>query len=82
MRYTSSRLTKGCVRWLSVRKALGEACESFGHGAPRLPQIVVGPNDIEAKVRLFELGADDHVVEPFDPVEFRARIKSLACRIG
>ena len=42
--------------------------------------MVVGPNDIEAKVRLFELGADDYVVEPFDQTEFLARIKSLVHR--
>jgi DNA-binding response OmpR family regulator len=42
--------------------------------------MVVGPNDIEAKVRLFELGADDYVVKPFDQAEFLARIKSLAHR--
>ena len=49
-------------------------------GLPLVPLMVVGPNDIEAKVRLFELGADDYVVEPFDQTEFLARIKSLAHR--
>ena len=59
---------------------VGEVCHALRRAAPRLPLMVVGPNDIEAKVRLFELGADDYVVEPFDQTEFLARIKSLAHR--
>jgi DNA-binding response OmpR family regulator len=59
---------------------VSEVCNALRRAAPRLPLMVVGPNDIEAKVRLFELGADDYVVEAFDQAEFLARIKSLAHR--
>jgi DNA-binding response OmpR family regulator len=59
---------------------VSEVCDALRRAAPRLPLMVVGPNDIEAKVRLFELGADDYVVEPFDQTEFLARIKSLVHR--
>jgi len=45
-----------------------------------LPFIVVGPDDIEAKVRLFKVEADDYVVEPFDRTEFLARVSSLIRR--
>ena len=61
-------------------KYVSQVCDALRRAAPRLPLMVVGPNDIEAKVRLFELGADDYVVEPFDQTEFLARIKSLAHR--
>jgi len=48
--------------------------------APKLPLVVVGPNDVDAKVRLFKIGADDYVVEPFDFRELTARINSLIRR--
>jgi DNA-binding response OmpR family regulator len=57
-------------------------CTAIRNVAPRLPVIVVGPNDVEAKVKLFELGADDYVVEPFDRTEFLARIDSFIRRLG
>ena len=57
-------------------------CTAIRNSAPNLPLIVVGPNDIETKVTLFELGADDYVVEPFDRVEFLARLDSLIRRLG
>jgi hypothetical protein len=47
-----------------------EICSSLRRAAPNLPVIVVGPNDVEAKVKLFKLGADDYVVEPFDRRDF------------
>jgi len=62
-------------------KYVSEVCDALRRAAPRLPLIVVGPNDIDAKVRLFEHGADDYLVEPFDQTEFVARIKSLITAI-
>jgi DNA-binding response OmpR family regulator len=47
---------------------------------PNLPVIVLGPHDIDLKVRLFELGVDDYLVVPFDPLELLARIGSLIRR--
>lgn len=57
-------------------------CSAIRNAAPKLPVIVVGRNDVEAKVKLFELGADDYVVEPFDRTEFLARIDSFIRRSG
>jgi DNA-binding response OmpR family regulator len=57
-------------------------CTAIRNVAPRLPVIVLGPNDVDAKVKLFELGADDYVVEPFDRTEFLARIDSFIRRLG
>jgi len=61
---------------------LCEICSAFRRAAPTLPLVVVGPNDLEAKVKLFELGVDDYVVESFDHKEFLARIKSIIRRRG
>jgi two-component system, OmpR family, copper resistance phosphate regulon response regulator CusR len=55
---------------------LYEICLTLRRTAPRLPLIVVGPNDVEAKIKFLGLESDDYVVEPFDPTEFLARIKS------
>jgi DNA-binding response OmpR family regulator len=54
-----------------------ETCSAIRREAPNLPVIVLGPNDVEAKVRLFRIGADDYIVEPFDRTVFLARIDSL-----
>ena len=56
-------------------------CSLIRTSAPNLPILVVGPDDTDAKVRLFELGADDYVVKPFDHQEFLARIRSLIRRL-
>jgi DNA-binding response OmpR family regulator len=56
-------------------------CSAIRRAAPKLPVIVVGPDDVEAKVRLFKLGADDYVVEPLDSPEFLARIRALLRRL-
>lgn len=55
-------------------------CLQIRINAPRLPIIVVGPEDTDAKVRLFGLGADDYIVEPFGLEEFLARVKVLIRR--
>ena len=65
----SSRLEKIC-----------NVCSQIRINAPKLPIIIVGPDDADAKVRLFELGADDYIVEPFDHLELFARVKSLIRR--
>jgi len=57
-----------------------DICALIRTNAPKLPILIVGPNDTNAKVRLLEVGADDYIVEPFDNREFLARIKSLIRR--
>ena len=45
------------------------------------PVLVVTADDARAtKIELFRLGADDFILKPFDPDEFRARLRSLARR--
>ena len=34
-------------------------CAVIRHDLPNVPIIVVGPNNVEAKIRLFEIGAND-----------------------
>jgi DNA-binding response OmpR family regulator len=44
--------------------------------APNVPVIVVSANsEIEQKVLLLELGADDYVTKPFSPKELLARVR-------
>lgn len=64
--------------WFSER--IFDICSAVRRSSPDVPIIVVGPDDLEAKVRLFEIGADDYIVEPFDLHEFLARVKSLIRR--
>jgi two-component system, cell cycle response regulator CtrA len=44
---------------------------------PTVPLIVLGPDVLESKLRLFALGADDYVVDSLDRTELLARIRSL-----
>ena len=67
--------------WLQCpTERICEICSAIRSAAPTLPLIVVGPDDVETKVRLFKVEADDYVVEPFDRTEFLARVSSLIRR--
>jgi DNA-binding response OmpR family regulator len=45
------------------------------------PIIVLGPDiDVSAKVTLFEMGADDYLVQPFDSSEMLARLRAAIRR--
>lgn len=55
-------------------------CSRIRTNAPKLPILIVGPDNTDLKARLFELGADDYIVQPFDHREFLARIKLLIRR--
>lgn len=49
----------------------------------RLPVLVLsGSEKSEDRVRAFELGADDFVVKPFNPMELTARVRNLIRRSG
>jgi DNA-binding response OmpR family regulator len=46
-----------------------------------VPVIVVGPDiDVRAKVKLFEIGADDYMVRPFDLSEMLAGLRAVIRR--
>jgi DNA-binding response OmpR family regulator len=55
-------------------------CSEIRRAAPKLPLIGLGPDDVGTKVKLFDLGADDYVVDPFEGRELLARIRSLIRR--
>jgi DNA-binding response OmpR family regulator len=53
-----------------------ELCRAFKSMAPAVPVIVVSANaEVDDKVLLLELGADDYVTKPFSPKELVARVR-------
>jgi DNA-binding response OmpR family regulator len=53
-----------------------ELCREFKAIAPQVPVIVVSANaEVDDKVLLLELGADDYVTKPFSPKELVARVR-------
>ena len=53
-----------------------ELCREFKNIAAQVPIVVLSANsEIEDKVLLLELGADDYVTKPFSPRELLARVR-------
>ena len=53
-----------------------ELCREFKAIAPSVPIVILSANsEIEDKVLLLELGADDYVTKPFSPKELLARVR-------
>jgi DNA-binding response OmpR family regulator len=56
-------------------------CMAIRQSAPAVAVIVLGPDiDVRVKVTLFELGADDYMVRPFDSSEMLARLRAAVRR--
>jgi DNA-binding response OmpR family regulator len=60
-----------------------ELCRAFKAQQPSIPIVVLSANDeVEDKVLLLELGADDYVTKPFSPKELLARVRRAMRRNG
>src|SRR6202142_4448326 len=60
-----------------------ELCRAFKAHSPSVPIVVVSANtEVEDKVLLLELGADDYVTKPFSPKELLARVRRAMRRNG
>src|SRR5689334_11710963 len=60
-----------------------ELCRAFKAHMPSVPIVVLSANaEIEDKVLLLELGADDYVTKPFSPRELLARVRRAMRRTG
>src|SRR5437660_6917371 len=60
-----------------------ELCRAFKTHMPSVPIVVLSANyDVEDKVLLLELGADDYVTKPFSPKELLARVRRAMRRNG
>jgi DNA-binding response OmpR family regulator len=60
-----------------------ELCREFKAIAASVPIVVLSANsEIEDKVLLLELGADDYVTKPFSPKELLARVRRTMRRSG
>lgn len=60
-----------------------ELCRAFKAHAASVPIVVLSANaEVEDKVLLLELGADDYVTKPFSPKELLARVRRAMRRSG
>ncbi|HVZ18747.1 MAG TPA: response regulator transcription factor, partial [Terriglobales bacterium] len=60
-----------------------ELCREFKAMAASVPIVVLSANaDVDDKVLLLELGADDYVTKPFSPKELLARVRRAMRRSG
>jgi two-component system response regulator MprA len=77
----SSNLPSAILLSLQSDASAQSLCSAIRQSAPTLPVIVLGPDiDVETKVTLFELGADDYMVQPFDSLEMLARLRAVIRR--
>jgi PAS domain S-box-containing protein len=56
-----------------------EACRQLrlNPGLAEIPVILVTGHDDTTRLQGLEAGADDYLIKPFDPAEFRARVKTI-----
>jgi DNA-binding response OmpR family regulator len=60
-----------------------ELCREFKALAASVPIVVLSANsEVDDKVLLLELGADDYVTKPFSPKELLARVRRTMRRTG
>lgn len=61
--------------------AVKDLCVSIRRVAPTMPILVIGrEKNTDARVKFFQGDADAYILEPFDPAELIARIRSVVRR--
>jgi DNA-binding response OmpR family regulator len=78
------QVPSGVVLDLKLPRLPGtELCRAFKAQEASVPIVVLSANsDVENKVLLLELGADDYVTKPFSPKELLARVRRAMRRSG
>jgi DNA-binding response OmpR family regulator len=65
----------------SDRSSARNLCIAIRQFVPAAPVIVFGPDiDVRTKVTLFDMGADEYMVRPFDSLEMLARVRAVIRR--
>jgi DNA-binding response OmpR family regulator len=84
LEYFRNRLPSIVVLDLKLPGISGkELCREFKIIAASVPIVVLSANsDVDDKVLLLELGADDYVTKPFSPKELLARVRRAMRRAG
>lgn len=60
-----------------------ELCRKFKAFAPSVPIVILSAvSDVDSKVLLLEIGADDYMTKPFSPKELLARVYSAMRHTG
>jgi len=60
-----------------------ELCRRFKAFAPSVPVVILSAiSEVDSKVLLLELGADDYMTKPFSPKELLARVRRAMRHIG
>lgn len=66
---------------IASEKDSSAVCEQFRAEGKTFPILILtGHNEIEDKIRLLDLGADDYLTKPFDQRELLARVRALLRR--
>ena len=59
-----------------VGKPVQDLCRQIRKESPDVPLLVLGSDEPADRTLLLDLGADDYITKPIDPIEFLARVRT------